>query len=93
MDRAAAVFQRHQAWSHISFDRRGGTEIQNLGVLLEEIGGDADSSTLPGGRGEAHGSRAGGRPAPSVETFRADPLFPGIERALAAILEKGKVTG
>lgn len=41
--------------------------------------------------GETPRSRAGGRSAPSVETFRADPLYPPIERAVAAILEKSRV--
>ena len=49
------------------------------------------SSTPARRRGETPGSRAGGRPAPSVETFRADSLYPRIERAVATILGRGKV--
>lgn len=53
--------------------------------------GDATSSTTARRRGETRDSRNDGRPAPSVETFRADPLHQRIERAVAAILEDGKV--
>ena len=49
------------------------------------------SSTNTRRGGEVPGSRSGGRSAPSVETFQADPLYPLIERAVATILEKGKV--
>lgn len=42
-------------------------------------------------RGDVPRFRAGGRQAPTVETFRADPLYPRIERAVAAILENSKV--
>ena len=49
------------------------------------------SSTAARRRGETQGSKAGGRPASSVETFRSDPLYPRIERAVATILGRGKV--
>jgi hypothetical protein len=49
------------------------------------------SSTTARRGGETPESRTGRRPAPSLDTFRADPLYPRIERAVAAILEKGKV--
>ena len=35
--------------------------------------------------------RVHNRPVPTVDTFRDDPLYPRIERAVAAILETGKV--
>jgi len=46
------------------------------------------SSTTARRGGETPESRTGRRPAPSLNTFRADPLYPRIERAVAAILEE-----
>ena len=48
------------------------------------------SASAQAGGGVIHG-KASGAPTVSIASFRDDPLYPRVERAVAAMLAKGKV--
>ena len=64
------------------------------GWVTTAIGGNGDTvvrSAKRSGYWQAHRKRGSAKKQPTVENFQNDPLFPRIERAVEAILAKGKV--